>query len=695
MYLTPRQRKILLFLLSSDHPMTSEQLANEIEVSKRTIQRECDSIEFQLRNSPLTLVKRKRIGLFIDGDPETISKLQQSLLSENELDATNINQRRMYLLLELLRDRTPKKRIYFADKLNVSEATISNDMEAIQEWMKKNNLKIVSKPGYGIMLEGSESDYREALRRFIDNFVKTENTRSKRELLVDALVDNSNKGIYSLLSSNVIRKVERVLENMKDPKLETLTDEAYVSLVIHIAISIVRIREGSIVEKNEDELEMLKTYEDYDLAVRVLHAMELEFNLKIPKVEISYLLLHIEGSKINYSRTKDINEILNINEEQIMHLVNDMTDVFDPGLSEQLKQDKIFTRGLIVHLQPVLVRLKNHMNIFNPLLEDIKSEYPDIFKKCQVTAQVITKYTGLHVTEEEVGYLTMHFGAACERLKNEKRFTRDVSIGVVCASGFGVARLMMTKLHNQLPEGVNLYPFGKEDLETDAIQDIDFFVTSFNLDTIDIDYIQVNPLIRNEDIEQIEHKIEDYSHIHKKTKEQKQQTTQVHASYLVDQIHRIVDGFDQFRVQDTVTFDEVLDFLSQQIGADASAKDAIVETLKKRESMYTQVLPDLGIALFHGVTAGVKEISFHVCVTNEQEFKDPFFQGIQAIIIMMIPNDARLMLNTEMMGYVSSSLINKKQFLNVIKYGSQEAIQTELKSILQEFFFEYVEKNGI
>lgn len=681
-----REKRILLFLLNSAHPLTTEQLAQEIDVSKRTIQREIDVLQSYLELWNCTIEKKKNIGLRIKGNLDDIQQLRSELVCGHEIDGCDIHQRRVFILYELLRDRSPKKRIYFAHQFHVSESTIGSDMDAIQEWMEKNNLKIIKKPGYGITFGGSEADYREALRRFINDFIEMD-ANTKKDKMIQALIQDKKDGIYTLLNSHVIDKVERVLKQLDEPRLEALSEDAYISLVLHISISIIRIREGGIVENNQEVLTNLHEYEDYDLALRILKAMELEFSLKIPQVEISYLLLHIEGSKIGYSRQSE--ELDMKSEEELFEMVREMADVFDQEIASQLKNDPIFIRGLIVHLQPVLVRLKNHMNIFNPLLEEIKSEYPDIYLKCKKASSVITQHTGYQVNDEEIGYLAMHFGSAVERIYSNHRYTRTVSIGVVCASGFGVARLMMTKLHNCLEGDVQLFPFGKEEIG-DVQSDIDFFVTSFNLDSWNIDYIQVNPLIGEKDIEQIRHKIEDYSHIHKKKTEIPKKSNN-DIQKLASEINSLIDSFQQSRVSHTLSMEQVIEYLACKITSNDYQKDLVVQTILNREQMYSQVFEDLGIALFHGISQGVTKCSIQLCISNQlKPFQDQRMKGVHTVLMMVVPNSQDVKVQIDILGYLSSSLINNKKFLEVLKNGEKQEVQEALKNVLQEYFFEYV-----
>ena len=62
-----------------------------------------------------------------------------------------------------MKDKTLKKLYYYSELFGVSEATISADLEAAEEWFEPFNLKIIRKPGYGISIEGREKDFRLAL----------------------------------------------------------------------------------------------------------------------------------------------------------------------------------------------------------------------------------------------------------------------------------------------------------------------------------------------------------------------------------------------------------------------------------------------------------------------------------------------------------------------------------------------------
>lgn len=68
-----------------------------------------------------------------------------------------------------------------------------------------------------------------------------------------------------------------------------------------------------------------------------------------------------------------------------------MIDAFDKENAYLIKQDDEFLQGLLAHLQPTIIRLVHGMQIHNPMLEDIKKSYVELYQKCENVAMVLGK----------------------------------------------------------------------------------------------------------------------------------------------------------------------------------------------------------------------------------------------------------------------------------------------------------------
>lgn len=697
MNFSPRLRQILILLLEEDKVVSVKKLADEIKVSKRTVQRELEYIGSSLKVFKLTLQTKTGAGIWLDGEKANKENLLKELKAEDVIDSGDKEERRKRLTFEILKDRAPKKLYYYGNIFGVSEATISNDMEAIEDWFTKFDLKLIRKQGYGVALEGSEKNYRLAVRRFVDENVNTNLMKylaEEKELSVLEIIrEKESKNIYNLLNNEILKQVITCFKSIRDKRLLRLTENSYIGLILHVTIAVNRILQKEIIEPNHELVENLNKNDNYDLAMRIANSLEEEFLIEIPDVEVAYILLHINGAKLQYVDETGIAQSELSDKEELLEFINDMIMEYDAELAFELKQDEEFIVGLLAHLRPTFVRLKNHMNISNPLLSQIKDFYPDIFKKSQKAGKLIEKKYGYSVPEEEIGFLAMHFGAAGVRLENQKENVRKVTVGIVCASGIGISRLMLTKLKKFIKERAEFNTYGREDLTPQVLKELDFLISSIKLEDLDADIIRVSPLLEEKELERIDSKVRAYSKTPKKNQKDidfPKQLEQV--QFIITQIKTIINDFQFMKVESYISFEELLVAITEKLATYNENRLMIQRDIIRREKIATQIIPEYEFALLHSKTKGVIKPVFAVCLTKDlKEFKDPYFKNIKAVIIMLIPDDDNALENGEIMGHLSSKLIDSNEFLNTILKGDKYEIKSFISKELKLYFNQYLE----
>ncbi|MBO5485674.1 MAG: PRD domain-containing protein, partial [Eubacterium sp.] len=384
--------------------------------------------------------------------------------------------------------------------------------------------------------------------------------------------------------------------------------------------------------------------------------------------------------------------IIDIENKEIKQLVNEMIDTFDADKAYLIKQDDEFIQGLLAHLQPTLIRLQYGMQIQNPVLEDIRSHYPEIYARCEKVAEVLQRYTGKRVPEEETGYLTVHFGAALVRLEERKEKIRKVSIGVVCSSGIGISRLMSSKLLKVFRDRVSVTAYGKNDITPFVASKVDFFVSSIPMEQMETPVLFVNPLLNAEDMQKIQQMVYKYERIPLKQKEEDVFSRQLEEINLVAaQIRTVIKYLDFFKVDNRITFEELLIAVGERMSPYSDRRDLIREDILRREQIATQVFAELGFALLHACTKGVVRPEFAVCMTRDLDaYRDPYFKGIKFVFIMLVPEDENLKVNRDIMGYISSMLIEDYEFLDIAARGNQEEIRSAVSRNLKKYFNKYL-----
>lgn len=692
MEFTPRMKQILQVMLEENTPVPVKKLADKIGVSKRTVQRELGFMEQSVKGYQVHFLSKTGVGVWLEGEEADKEKLRQALGQEDDYDVSNREDRRKRLTLELLKEKDLKKLFYYSSRFGVSEATISSDLQDVEEWLKKYELYVVRKPGSGISVEGSEENYRRAIRAFISENIDTRIVRDSYEdtdRMTEYYEALKKSNIGQVLNEDIVRRVMDCIMGVDNPRIHSLTENSYVGLVIHISIAVNRILKNEVIEA--DNRWKVVEDEDYRLARAIVRELEEEFEIQIPPVELSYICLHIKGAKHEKIRwdSPDGGEIEN---REIQQLVNMMIDVFDSEKAFLLKQDDEFIQGLLAHLQPTLIRIVRGMQIRNPVLEDIKTNYPDIFSRCQNVAKVLEQATGKKVPEEETGFLTVHFGAAMVRLEGRNEQLRKVHVGVVCSSGIGISRLMAAKLENVFRERIQITTYGKNDVTSYVDGKTDFFISSISMEHTESPAIFVNPLLSESDMEEIRRMIYQYERIPEKHKEVNEFTAQLEEiNIMAAQINAVIKYMEFFKVDNRISFEELLIVIGEKLSPYSDRREMIREDLMKRERLASQVFAEFGFALLHTRTRGVIRPLFAVCMTKDKgPFEDPYFKGISIVIVMLVPIDENLKVNNQILGYISSMLIEEYEFMDTLLRGNKEEIRTDLSRYLKKYFAKYL-----
>ncbi|MDZ7834823.1 MAG: PRD domain-containing protein [Alkalibacterium sp.] len=226
----------------------------------------------------------------------------------------------------------------------------------------------------------------------------------------------------------------------------TLSDIAINNLFVHIAIAYKRIEEGHHIELIEQDIVTIREKREYQVAFELVREIEQALGVSFPETEVSYIAIHLMGTKlVNEDRSAN-QEIETVMDESIHSLTQKMLDAVDNKFSLNIKDDKELIIGLGLHLKPAINRYTFGMTIRNPMLEDIKNNYPLAFEAVILAALVLDKELNVSIDENEVAYLALHIGAAIERKKAGSGPKRCY---IVCASGVGSAQLIKYKIESE------------------------------------------------------------------------------------------------------------------------------------------------------------------------------------------------------------------------------------------------------
>ncbi|WP_018886788.1 BglG family transcription antiterminator [Paenibacillus massiliensis] len=486
----------LLHLLISEQIVSSEYLAKLLNVSSRTIRTDLKELSALLSTHGATVKSLKGAGYQLEIHDEQRFRHLLKQLKENEAATPqqvsgSSESRHRFLIRKLLLTEEYFRLEDLADLLFVSRPTIQNDIREVRRILKNYGLTLENRPHYGVKIKGSETQLRYCMSDYI--FSRTE----------IAPESTHSPSILSDEEMDLIREV--ILERIEVNDI-ILSDIALNNLVIHIAIACKRIRDERYVSFYPQEMKKIEAQKEFGVASEIVSSLERKMNHSFPFAEVAYIAVHLLGVRTIVAANMDDTEIKGMIDGEIYDLAVEILDHIEKGMQLGIRHDKELLVALCLHLKPVINRFRYGMNLRNPMLDEIKSNYPLAFEAGILAGETIRKRLGFEIEENEIGYLAIHIGAAIERKKEQNTPKRCL---IVCASGRGSAKLLYYKLQSVFGSKLDIVgttEFYK--LKQMPLDSLDFVISTIPVsEKLSVPIIHVNTFLGGTDVDKIEQAI--------------------------------------------------------------------------------------------------------------------------------------------------------------------------------------------
>lgn len=606
----PNERcwEIVNILLNINKPITISKIAKELDVSNRTIRNDLKEIEDYIKlNNYGKIIKKPRVGVWLECDLEYKHLLiNAASKSKVYIQPFSSEERQLFIKKLLLQSSGSITMQFLADELYVSRATIYKDLDEVEEWLLRYNLKLKRKQNYGIELEGDEKDWRKAAADLLTILKSNDQLRSTLTSNKDAHSNNrinfenfvQLKELFPGIDVNMIEQI--IMEAEEDMDFR-LADVAYEGLIGHIVIGIERLNQNKNIKMNSKQLSAIKEKREFEIAIWIAKRLEERFGIKIPESEVGYISLHILGAKVQQSyKIDDTEGILKNMDRNIINLAIEIITLIGNILSVDLSKDNVLLIGLILHLRPTINRLKYGLSLRNPLLNEIKNNYPSVFGASWATSVLFEKHLGVKVNEEEIAYIATHIGAALERMNS---VTRAI---IVCGSGIGTSQLVNVRLQKEINDLDIVNIISSHDIDKLKESDFDLVIT-----TIPINYrlkpvININPIVAQRDLDKIKTYIKNIKNTKKFNKDNGN----------IDTINELFNTNLIYTKINKASKKEVIKYLGENLTKGGYVTDEFVNSALDRERI-TSTSVGKGVAIPHGVQQYVKESVIAIAVLDK------------------------------------------------------------------------------
>ncbi|SFC81995.1 transcriptional antiterminator, BglG family [Bacillus sp. OV322] len=690
MFITSREKAIIELIIKTSGKHTALSMATFLNVSVRTIHRDLKTIENTLSHFELKLIRNNNDGLIIEGKNEQIFRLIQKLLEVRPVDQTP-QERKLNLLIILLHEGKSFKIQSLASQLAVSVSTLTAYLDELTDWLSNYNVVLTRKRGVGIELQAGETEKRKALANFFLIYFNEE--------LIEALFllekgnVESDKVIH-YFNPEYLSNIDRLLSEYISKGQSRLADSDYIGLIVHICITMQRIKMGFRMEEVETDLP-----DEFQFMKMLCHEIEEQFKVHFSDSSIHYLAVILKGSKLQNADAVHYDSVI------LGQYIRNLITYVSSQLHVDLSSDFSLFQGLLAHLEPSIFRIKQKMAVFNPLTEDIRRKYPVLYMAVKNSLE--KQFEDIDFPDGEIAFIVLHFGSAL--LLREEHIT--ISSLVVCPTGIGTSKMLASRIKKEFIEIDSVDVKTIKEIQHADLSQYDLIISTVRLPFLRTEYILVNPLLSHDDIRSIRSYLS--TNIKSFTRNKKNQgrainddggparkkrgihevldeIKSVHAS-----IESILNNFHVYRSRERENQKQVLAKMIAEAekNKQLSNGESVLMSLEERERKGGLGIPHTGMALYHCRHSDIYEMIFQVTRLKEPTHvkgMDGNQMEMESLLLMIAPEELSAR-EQEIVSLISTSLIEDHQSILIFSSASEEAIKTKLEDI----FLDYIQNNLI
>jgi ascorbate PTS system EIIA or EIIAB component len=418
----------LLQLLMSTRPKSYPIFIETLSLSARQFFYHLEKINYWLRQNDLPEIDTKQTELII---PNEVIKYWKDYQTKSKgINVKNFhfneNERILVLLLYTFIRKESISSAHYQFLLNVSKNTVTTDVKRANDFSEKFRVKIKYTRESGFHLKGSEEDKRNLMLKCISMFSSHPH---KHEILEYLFTQHNYQNKFDIY--------EKKLKEMEQAFNLTFIEERMFDFIYLLQMIHIRQHQQKWVQIHSDTKEFLKKHDMYPVALTI----QRELRESTRSEELAYLtilLLGITQGQLSPTST----ELLTSITEKI---IND----FERYACFQIKDKQKAIESFYTHFKPAYYRMLYKIPITNPLLNEIKEEHTTLFNFVSEVMKPIQEMLNIDIPEDEIGFLTLHFGALLEQNAFEGR--SQIRAVIVCPDGISSSLMVETYLCSLFP----------------------------------------------------------------------------------------------------------------------------------------------------------------------------------------------------------------------------------------------------
>lgn len=401
---TRRQSKILELLLNNVQGVNGEKIAKYLNVSSRTVRNEISEINRMWKAGAIIQANRKT-GYFIEEkDREPV---RECLMQQSESQCETFDAYREWRILGMALEEGRTDLFTVSEALALSEAAIAKELVKLQKHLETEyQCTMLRVSAEMIWIDAEERFIRQTLFKIIKNELSA-GTRANQHLLEAILAGSFDVGEYGWMLTLIKEYFDEEMIQISDVNLYLIVSAVYVTMVRNYQNH--TITSDSVQEKKDEH--------------NVVHFFEFlnEQSFELNDADLDLLGELLYGFKMSSrAGTEQLGDGFSA------FILDEFCSAVMKNYQLDLWQSQEFYENMLNHMEYMIRRMETGYTTKNPMLNDIKKQYPYAYEVSMLLVPIIQKYKNCYIQDDELCYIAIfveHF------LENVNQRLKAVIIG--------------------------------------------------------------------------------------------------------------------------------------------------------------------------------------------------------------------------------------------------------------------------
>lgn len=468
-----RQIKLARLLIEHDKFLPASFYSKKLSVSTKTVFQDLETLRLFIQPYSVEIERLPSLGIHLSGEHSAKSNFLKELESELSQDQLSPVNRRVKIIQSVFFEEDNPTLESLAEQYLVSKTSLYNDLKIINEIIVSNGIEIISNND-GLTSQGAENEIQLAIKQLVTHF---------SNLIEEKSV---NAKLYHFFEKQLVDIVSKILHKNFRELTENVSDYYMESLLTTLLVQCRRIQMGYHVEGEDDYLfSSIRYMETFVVANDMSERLSQETVLNFSEADKDYLSRQLFAHRVTTE--------VKASDEKYVDLVYRLISRMSKIEKIDLTQDEHLFNSLLYHIPAMILRLKRGIHIENPLLENIRDQYSELFSIVWYALVIVEQQYNVILNDDEISFILIHFQIALDRQ------SKASNIVIICQYGMSSAQFIYSKVRKFIPAHDNVEISTLERFNKSDKENIDLIISSIDIPQSKTPFVKVTPLVSNQD----------------------------------------------------------------------------------------------------------------------------------------------------------------------------------------------------